>query len=379
MLTDRELDARLAGAAGVRDADLPALPEEFLGLVTADAGLSLVSADAGPASVVAARQLVADAREARAAAPPRRWSGRGMAVRVATAVVAIAAAWGTAVVVAGPASPDPQRSAPSVAAPVPGGLTLVAAEAVTFPVSLDPVPEDLVPVYSRRGGLPGYGDGPPWFVADLASAEGDRVLLGVYPEDPRSSEEYGSSHEGDPTGTATVDGAVASVWREDGVVTVLWERGDGQWIQLSGEGSYADTGALVAVGESIVDRPQPVGLQVGLAPAGWSVGGFEESRSLDLVSDVDPDLVLRLSAVGDQYAGTIDGLLDGLSLAAPVETVAVQGRPGRLALVEGDAGAPPSWMLVGRLADGRCFQLLAPEALTREQVLQIGEQVTAAA
>ena len=36
MITDRELDAQLAGAAGVHDADLPALPEEFLGHLQAD-------------------------------------------------------------------------------------------------------------------------------------------------------------------------------------------------------------------------------------------------------------------------------------------------------------------------------------------------------
>jgi hypothetical protein len=135
---------------------------------------------------------------------------------------------------------------------------------------------------------------------------------------------------------------------------------------------------LVAVAESIVDRPQPVGLQFGLAPAGWSVGGYEESRSLDLVSDTDPGLLLRLSAVGPQYDGTIDELLDGLPMAAPVETVTVQEQPGRLALLEGDAGAPPFWTLLGQLPDGRYFRLLAPPELTREQVLQIGDQVTAA-
>jgi hypothetical protein len=228
-----------------------------------------------------------------------------------------------------------------------------------------------------------YGSTPPYFIADYEPADptdGDpgRVLLGLFPEDPRSSEEYGIWPEGDPTGAATVDGRPAEVWREDGTVNLLWQRPDGQWVWLAGEGARARTEALVAVGESIVDRPQPVGLQFGLAPAGWSVAGYEESRSLDLVSDADPLQSLRLSAVGPEYPGTIDELLDGLPTAAPVETVTVQGRPGRLALLQGDLGTSPFWTLLGQLPDGRFFRLLAPQELTREQVLQIGEQVTAA-
>ncbi|NEM07593.1 hypothetical protein [Geodermatophilus normandii] len=319
--------------------------------------------------------------------------GRRLSLRLGAAVVAVAVAWTTAVVVA-PGDAAPGRPAPpatATAPAAPGGVDLVAAEAVTFPVSLDPVPQGLTPLHSRRGGIARYGSTPPFHVADyeptsLVSGDPDaagaadpgRVLLGLYPEDPRSSEEYGSWAEGDPTGTATVDGIEAGVWREEGVVSLLWERPDGQWVWLAGEGRQARTETLVAVAESIVDRPQPVGLQFGLAPAGWSVGGYEESRSLDLVSDTDPDLLLRLSAVGPRYDGTIDELLDGLPMAAPVETVTVQGRPGRLALVEGDVGTPPSWTLLGQLPDGRFFRLLAPQELTREQVLQIGEQVTAA-
>ncbi|SFU07773.1 hypothetical protein SAMN05660657_05437 [Geodermatophilus amargosae] len=321
--------------------------------------------------------------------------GRRLPLRLGAAVVAVAAAW-TAVVVA-PGDAAPGRPAPSATAPAapaaPGGIDLVAAEAVTFPVSLDPVPEGLTPLYSRRGGIAQYGSTPPFHVADyeptsLVSGAPDaagagatdpgRVLLGLFPEDPRSSEEYGFWAEGDPTGTATVDGIEAGVWREEGVVSLLWERPDGQWVWLAGEGARARTESLVAVAESIVDRPQPVGLQFGLAPAGWSVGGYEESRSLDLVSDTDPALLLRLSAVGPQYDGTIDELLDGLPMAAPVETVTVQGRPGRLALLEGDAGTSPFWTMLGQLPDGRYLRLLAPQELTREQVLQIGEQVTAA-
>ncbi|MGY1782732.1 hypothetical protein [Geodermatophilus sp. SYSU D01036] len=336
-----------------------------------------------PAARAAARAALLEEIEA---AGPRRWRprlpGRRVSLRVGTALVAVAAAWTTVVVVT-PDDAVPQRSVPPAAAPAPGGITLVAAEAVTFPVALDPVPEGLTPLHSRRGGIPEYGSTPPHFVADYepadpAAADPGRVLLGLYPEDPRTSEDYGFWPEGEPTGTATVDGAEAAVWREDGTVSLLWERPDGQWVWLAGEGAPAEVEALVAMGESIVDRPVPVGLQFGLAPAGWSVGGYEESRSLDLVSDADPVLALRLSAVGAQYTGTIDELLEGMPTAAPTEPVTVQGRDGRLALLTGDVGQSPFWTLIGQLPDGRFFRLLAPQVLTREQVLQIGEQVTAA-
>ena len=55
----------------------------------------------------------------------------------------------------------------------------------------------------------------------------------------------------------------------------------------------------------------------------------------------------------------------------------MRGQPRLLATVEGGAGGPGSWTLVGQLPVGRFFLLLAPQELTREQVLQIGEQVTA--
>lgn len=73
MITDHELDAQLASAAGVHDRDLPQLPDEFLRLLQSDSAAQIDETNTGesePASVVAARQLVADAHEARAL--PRR-------------------------------------------------------------------------------------------------------------------------------------------------------------------------------------------------------------------------------------------------------------------------------------------------------------------
>ncbi len=202
------------------------------------------------------------------------------------------------------------------------------------------------------------------------------MLLYLFPGEPVGPdyEPYGSP--GEPAGTDEVDGATAQLFRVDGGTTVRWERPDGRWLQLSGEGSYADPDALLAVARSVVDRPQPVGLQFGLAPVGWTVGGYEESRSLDLVSDTDPAQVpLRVSLTGTPGPGvTVDSFFEGRSLLGPVEQLTVQGLPARLAMTTPEDG--DSWLVAGQVPDGRLFLMLAPPALTRDQVLQIAEQIT---
>ena len=372
MTTDRDLDAQLAGAARVSDADLPALPERFLQtLMTADA--------TEPASVVAARQLVTDAHDARTATRPRRRPGRKAVLRVGAAVLAVAAAWTTAVLVtprdadAPPSAgtPTPQTSAPALETPPADGLALVAAEEATFPLSLDPVPTGLTATFSQRGGT-AYYPGPLTFTADWSS-DGGRVLIDLFPDDPRQLPEMGWSEQGAPAGTTTVAGRPAEVRAAEGLTTLLWERADGRWTWVLGEGSYADAAALTAVAESIVDRPQPVGLQFGLAPAGWSVGGYEESRSLDLVSETDPTQTpLRVSLQGT--VATIDDFFADRVLTGPAEDVTVQGLPARLGLSAPEDG--DNWLLVGRLPAGPLFLMLAPPVLTRDQVLQIAEQIT---
>jgi hypothetical protein len=56
-------------------------------------------------------------------------------------------------------------------------------------------------------------------------------------------------------------------------------------INRVGDGAYGETAALVVVAESIVDRPPVGGPAVRSGPSGWSVSGYEESRSLDVTRD----------------------------------------------------------------------------------------------
>jgi hypothetical protein len=393
MTTEHDLDTHLFTARGVRQEDLPTLPEAFLdylhttdteqpaGAPKPERALTPAPAAETPASLLAAQQLVTDARQRRsgATAPRRRRPARRTALRMSAVVLAVAAAWTTAVVIAPAERPSGELAAPSESPVAPdGGIKLVAAEQVAFPLSLEPTPEGLTPTFSRAGGTLPYEEQPLVYTADyFNAATGDRLLINLFPEDPRTWADSGWSLEGDAAGTATVHGTAAELLRGNGFTSLIWERPDGQWVRLLGEDAYAETTALVAAAESLVDRPQTTNIQFTLAPAGWSVSGYEDSRSLDLTNDADPEQTLRLSVYNPGPGTTIDTLIDGTTfLASPAEPVTIQGRPGWLAVANGDVGYPDYWYTVGQLPEGQLFLLLAPLALTQEQVLQIADEVT---
>jgi len=365
VLSDRDLDARLAGAAGVVDAELPALPEAFLAHLASDAR------EPEGASILALRQLIADAHEARTQLPPRRRPRRRTVLRLGAALVVLAAGWA---VVTRPAAPG---TAPHAAR---GAVTLVAAEQIAFPVSLDPVPEGLTPVFSQWGGVPPFEDQPLTYTADYRTSGDLRehgFTLQLYPDDPRTTGAVSEwPVDGARAHAATVHGTPADVASDGEFADLLWHRPDGSWLRIIGDGPFADADAVVEVAESVVDRPQPIGLQFGLAPAGWTLNSLEESRSIDLSSDVDPEQRLKLSRYGPGFPITIDSLLEDVTPTQPVETVTLQGQPARLALARPGEDAPVYWYVAGNFPDGSLFLLVAPDTLTRDQVLQIAGQVS---
>jgi hypothetical protein len=388
MITDRELDAQLAAAAGVHDRDLPPLPADFLRVLRSiDDGADAAGRE--PASVLAARQLVADAHERRTSGrrrPRTRLSRRRTALRIGAGVAVAAVAWTLAVVVGGPdAGRDP-------VAPPDSGITLVAAEEVTFPLSLDPVPDGLRPVFT--GGRDWATDGA---IADYRSADpATHVTLSVFAEKPAWLQDpLGEPDDVAETGTVAVGGAAAEFAR--GINTacyptdcdrpfaqLVWQRAPGQWVVLRGEGGYGDPARLVAVGESLVDRPQPVTLQVQLAPAGWSVADYHDSQAISYVSDDDPDQSMTVQVFapepgrGPAGGWSPDQLIAIASADGPPTPVTVHHRPARLVTCD-DCSIPQgrhTWYLQAQFADGTLFVLQAPDDLTQDQVLAIAEQVT---
>jgi hypothetical protein len=403
------LDAQLAGASGVDDADLPALPEEFLihlmsdgeatGTNTTRTGATaVVSAVEEPASVIAARQLVRDAQGARTARQRRRRPTRKTALRVGAALVAVAAALTTATLVTPSGhngTPTAHPTAPSSGGVAANGIRLVAAQQDAFPVSFDPPPAGITPDFSEHTG--DGGADPTVYTADYQTGTGDGFTLWLYPTDPRTSAVLQHSYfdwpQNDPnralvtdSGTVSVHGAPAvySHGHLAGVcetsckayAALLWQLPDGRWGYLLGEGSYGQMAVAQGVANSVVDHPQPTGLQLALAPAGWTLHGYEESRSLDLISDNDPKQRLHLSTIDRSGGATLDSVFQDLSTVGATESVTVNGQPGRLASGHDTGGGPDFWYVGGQFPNGPVFLLLAPKTLTRQQVLDIANAAT---
>lgn len=411
MITERELDARLAAAAGFDEA-LPPLPEDFLQALREETGSdpieSLTAPDREPASVVAARQLVADAREARTAPRlRRRRPGRRALLRAGVAVVSIAAAGATAVIIApsdGARTPDGEIAAPT------SGITLVAAEQATFPLSLDPLPEGLTQTLRRSGGPTPAGVRPVVFAAEYRAADGAGFTVWTSTQDPRGEWQYEFQQPQDDydpedvteTGVLSVGGAEADLVRghyeqpvcrfatstpmqihepatvcTSSFADLIWERQDDQWVWIRGEDEYAETSAVVAAAESLVDRPQPVDLQIRLAPAGWSVTSYADDEYIAVVSDDDPDQRVTVS-LQDAWRGyTPDNMLDYVQGLGAVTDVTVDGRPAQLGKVQDSwSETHEQWWLAGQFADGTLFFLTAPDEFTQDDVLAMADQVT---
>ncbi|MDP5185026.1 hypothetical protein QOZ88_20520 [Blastococcus sp. BMG 814] len=315
---------------------------------------------------------------------PRRRPRRGLVVRTGVAAVAVAAAWTAAVVIAAPDGPGTPATS----------VTLVDFEMPTFPLSLEPAPPGLRPAFD------GDGDGATIASYDDAAMEnGFTVYVG---ED--APESTGQGDDGAP-GYQELDVDAASLGDDEvevvtyernwcvedtatGCVTerrrfawLSWERRDDQWVSLLGHGDYADAEQLQEVAGSLVDRPQPATLDVGLAPEGWSIRAYKMGRVLTLVNDAYeaqeltvhiplPEDVIPADEIRESVSGPMGPQLD----------VTVNGRPAQLVRVDigyvVDGHRYEGWYLQSQFEDGTTFVLQAPEAFTQEQVLQMAEQVT---
>jgi hypothetical protein len=301
-----------------------------------------------------------------------RMPSRKVGWRVGVCAVAVAASWAAAAVIAAPDGPS--RPADTV--------RLVEFSVPTFPFTLDPAPEGLRPAFD------GDGDG-----ATIASYHDEEYREGftIFVSDDEPEEVGGDTHD------VQVDGGAADVvrgtdnwcWGPDGGETcaprgftrLVWERGDDQWVAIEGHGSYDDTSTVIAVAESLVDRPQPATLDLGVAPDGWEIQGYKMGRVLTLVNDEFeqqslrvhiplPDEVIPADRVRESVMGPIGPQLDAT----------VNGRPAQLVRVDAgyvvDGHRYEGWYLQAQFEDGTTFVVQAPEAFTQEQVLELAESVT---
>ena len=331
-----------------------------------------------PAARAAARVALLDEIErsrgirgrVRARLPRRR-----TALRIGAGVSVAAIAWTAAVVIAAPDGPG----APATS------VTLVGFETPTFPLSPDPAPVGLRPEFD------GSGDGAT--IASYHDAEMREGFTIVVSEDePERIADLAGSQVGDVR-DVEVDGRDGEVvhgsenwcWDSDiaencaprGFTELRWERADDQWVRIEGHGTYDDTGRLVTLAESLVDRPQPATLRMGLAPAGWSVQSYKMGRVLTLVNDSYEPQTLTVHIPLPEDVPPPAELRDSLmGPIGPVIPVTVQGRAASLVRLDAGYLDQEMWFLQAQFADGTTFTLQAPEAFTQDQVIQMADQVT---
>ncbi|TFV45993.1 hypothetical protein [Blastococcus sp. TF02A-35] len=328
-----------------------------------------------PAARSAARAALLD--EIAGPAPRRsRRPGRRVVLRLGAAVVAAAAAWTGAVLVAAPDGPG----APA------DSVTLVDFAMPTFPLTPDPVPDGLRPAFD--------GDGTGASIAAYDDATGAHGFTLYVSED----EPEGIGDEGAPgfdleaSTEVSVDGREADLVRYSrewctgdqatgcghrSFTRLQWERADDQWVVVLAHGRYRAPERVLAIAESLVDRPQPAVLDIGLAPAGWSVQAFKMGRVLSLVNDSYEQQTLTVHLPLPEDVVPPDQLLDQLmGPVGPVVPVTVHGRPAQLVLCDAGYLGQRIWYLQAQFEDGTTFTLQVPDAFTQEQVVQFAEQVT---
>ncbi|SDO05098.1 hypothetical protein [Geodermatophilus sp. DSM 45219] len=331
--------------------------------------------DAGPegpelttATRQAARAALLAGIEGRPAVRRRRVPSRRLPLRLGAAVVAVAAAWTAAVVVTGPGA--------SPTAGAPGGVTLVDFAMPAFPLSLPTAPLGTDgPVFGGDGG----GGTSMSYVGTEDPVHGVTVHVGTEAPPLGSDGSPGQVVQD----AVTVDGRPGRLTvmnrgsAEAEVAYLDWERVPGQWVTVMGRGRFAERETVTALGEDLVDGPQTVPLQLRLAPAGWRLDFFKENgRIVRLADDTDPEVGLTVHVPSSDEVVPVDqwpGMVEGV--AAPVEELAVLGQPAHVARTD-HGGGQEGWYLQARFPDGTGFVVQAPGDLTREQVVQIAEQVT---
>lgn len=317
------------------------------------------------------------ARRFRLPSPTVRW-------RVGVGVVAVAASWAAAVVIAAPDGPGTPADS----------VRLVEFHVPTFPLSLDPAPVGMRPAFDGSGdgatiasyddptGSNGFtlyvgedepeGNGPDDGAPGYELLDVDEVRLGDEDAEVLTYEREWCVEDG---------GAGCARTEVRRFAWLSWERREDQWVSILGHGDYATAAELRTVADSLVDRPQPATLSVGLAPEGWSIRAYKMGRVLTLVNDsaeaqeLSVHIPLPQDVVpADQVRASIMGPI------GPQLDVTVHGRPAQLVRVDIgyvlDGHRYEGWYLQAQFEDGTTFVVQAPEAFTQAQVLALAESVT---
>jgi hypothetical protein len=305
----------------------------------------------------------------------RRLPGRKAALRIGAGLTVAAVAWAAAAVIA----------APDELGPPPASVRLVDFVMPTFPLSLDPEPEGLRPAFDGDGGGASIAD-----YHDGTRENGFTIYVGD--EQGPGPDDGAPDYRLEGTSDVSVDGRDAELVRYsrtwcagDSVVDcprrsfaqLTWERSEDTWVRILGDGAYRDAERVIEVAESLVDRPQPATLSVGLAPEGWSVQFYKMGRVLILVNDAYEPQTLTVHLPLPEDVVPAEQFRESLmGPVGPQLDVTVNGRPAQLVLCDSGYLDQRIWQLQAQFVDGTTFALQVPDSFTQEQVVELAESVT---
>ncbi|MCZ2815339.1 hypothetical protein [Modestobacter sp. VKM Ac-2984] len=325
-----------------------------------------------PASVLAARQLVDDARGRQGATVVgRRRPTRRGALRAGGAVLVAAAAVTAAVLVAEPEAAAP----PSDQVAQADRIRLVDFDLPTQSLTLPtPPPGTAAPTL----GADSAGGTSMTYTSTESPFDFLSITVGTEPGSPDGPVSFPGSVPED----ITVNGSPAVIvapTQDEAIAGLNWERRSGQWVTIFAQGRYAQRDLLTGIAADLVDDPQGIPVQLHLAPAGYSLDFFkDDGRIVRLADDTDPSLGLTVQLLSADEVTSIEEQLPsvGSRQDGTVEDVTVQGQPAQLARTDHGDGGEHGWVLQALLPGGRTFVVEAPGGLTSEQVVQIADQVT---
>ena len=258
------------------------------------------------------------------------------------------------------------------AAFVPGPVELVGWSVPAFPLSFEPVPPGLVgPEVSLD---PSFDEvGPGRAHAGWRDPGDPDTGIGV------SLDRQEPENMGDDVGETDVGGVEGTVYRQevtgaDPYFSVVWERGEDQWVTVAGGGRFASEQAVAALARQVVDRAAVVPLQLTLAPRGWVLVAYKDDRIVTVADPAGPPATEAASRTLTAYlpgspSAPADLAAEVGAIGGRMDEVTVHGRPAHL-LPTADG-----WFLQATLPDGTVFVVLAPADFTPAQVVQVGEGV----
>jgi hypothetical protein len=255
----------------------------------------------------------------------------------------------------------------------PGPVELVGYSVPAFPLAFDELPAGLTgPSLSLDPSFDEVGPG----VAHAGWADPDDPATGI----GISLSDDEPENMGDDVADADVRGVAGTVYRAevtgaDDHLAVVWERGEDQWVTVSGEGRFATQRAVVELAGQVVDRPTVVPLELDVAPRGWELVAYKDDRVLTLADPAGDPATEATARTVTVHLVTDPSPAEEL----PREVGATDGRMTAVVVHGAPAQLLPTadgWFLQAVLPDGATFTVQAPGDFTEQQVVQLAEGVT---